>query len=84
MEIYFLNLETMKRKVIIILGLIVFFGYFFASCTDCMECRQVRKSKGVFMEEISPYSEYCGESLEEIQSQTPVQTGTETTEWECR
>lgn len=73
----------MRRKTIIVLGLIGF-GYVFVSCTDCMDCRQVKKTKGVFSEELSSWAEYCGENLDEIQSQTPVQTGTETTEWECR
>lgn len=73
----------MIRKTIIVFGLIGF-GYFFSSCEDCMDCRQVLKSKGVFVEEISSWAQYCGDNLENIQNQTPIQSGTETTEWECR
>jgi len=67
----------------LLLLLIAFIGLsFLTACTDCKDCRYVTKDKGTVIEE-GTWATYCDEQLDQIESEEPVQVGTQTSEWEC-
>jgi len=63
----------------------LFFAFTMTSCEllgNCKTCSKVTYVDGVETNR-TPGVLYCGDKLEEIESESPVTIGSTTTQWEC-
>ncbi|HBS86399.1 MAG: hypothetical protein A2W91_19485 [Bacteroidetes bacterium GWF2_38_335] len=58
------------------------FVFAFTQCSDCKECKQVVRVDGTVVDEVGG-EEYCGEDLDDVESQNPDTVGSQVTTWEC-